>query len=79
MEIEEKVKTIIADTFNLEYEGINDDTGPENVKGWDSFGQMNLVMALEQEFGFVLEYEDIFKIISTRTVIDLVEEKSNER
>ena len=78
MDTKEKVKTIVADTFNLKYDQINGDTGPENVQRWDSFGQMTLVMALEEEFGFVLEYEDIFKIISTRTLIELVEEKSNE-
>ena len=76
--MKEKVKTIIADTFNLKYDQINDDTGPENVQRWDSFGQMNLVVVLEQEFSIVLEYEDIFRITDTATLIDLIKEKLNE-
>jgi acyl carrier protein len=78
LEIKDKVKTIIADTFNLKYDHINDDTGPENVQCWDSFGQMNLVVVLEQEFSIVLEYEEIFRIIDTATLIDLIKEKLNE-
>jgi acyl carrier protein len=78
LDTKKKVKTIIADTFKLDFDQINDDTGPENVSQWDSFGEMTLVLALEKEFGFVLEYEEIFKISSTGTLIELVEEKSNE-
>ena len=73
----EIIKTIVADTFNLDYVDVNDDTGPENTESWDSFGQMTLVLAIEKEFGFVLEYEEIFQILSTGTLIEVVKEKLN--
>tara|TARA_B100000780_G_C20967955_1_gene386433 strand:+ start:144 stop:377 length:234 start_codon:yes stop_codon:yes gene_type:complete len=75
--MEEKIKAIIAETFNLDYEEVQNSTGPENVQKWDSFGQMTLVLAIEKEFKIVLEYEEIFKINSTGTLIELVEEKLN--
>jgi len=78
LDIEKIIKTKVADLFKLNYADIVNDTGPENVQGWDSFGQMNLVVVLEQEFSIVLEYEEIFRIIDTATLIDLIKEKLSE-
>ena len=77
METVENIKTIVADTFNLDYVDVNDDTGPENIESWDSFGLMALVLAIEKEFSFVLEYDEIFQILSVETLIEVVKEKLN--
>jgi len=76
--MQEKIRSIVAKTFNLESDKILNDTGPENVQKWDSFGQMTLVLAIEAEFNIVLDYEEIFRINSTGTLIELVEEKLND-
>lgn len=78
MELEEKIKLIVADSFDLSHEEVNLDTGPSNTASWDSFGQMDLVLNIEKEFNIILEFDEIFKIISTRTLIEVVEKKLNE-
>ena len=50
MELEETIKSIIADSFNLPYDEVTLDTGPSNTDSWDSFGQMDLVLKIEKEF-----------------------------
>ena len=78
MELAEKIKSIVADSFDLSYDDVTFDTGPSNTVSWDSFGQMNLVLNIEKEFDVTLEFDKIFKIVSIQTLIEVVEEELNE-
>ena len=78
LELTEKIKSIVADSFDLPYDTVTLDTGPSNTVSWDSFGQMDLVLNIEKEFGITLEFDEIFKILSTQTLFEVVENKLNE-
>ena len=78
MELKERIKSIVADSFDLPYDEVTLDTGPSNTVSWDSFGQMDLVLNIEKEFDITLEFDEIFKIISTQTLFEVVENKLNE-
>ena len=76
--ISKKVISIVAETFEIPLEDVSLDTAPSNTSAWDSFGQMALVLNIEKAFNIVLEFEEIFKIVSTQTLVDLVKEKINQ-
>ena len=78
LELKERIKSIVADSFALPYDEVTLDTGPSNTVSWDSFGQMDLVLNIEKEFDITLEFEEIFKIVSTQTLLEVVENKLNE-
>ena len=78
MELTEKIKSIVANSFDLPYDEVTLDTGPSNTVSWDSFGQMDLVLNIEKEFDITLEFDEIFKIVSTQTLLEVVENKLNE-
>ena len=78
LELEETIKSIIADLFDLPYDEVTLDTGPSNTVSWDSFGQMDLVLNIEKEFDIILEFKEIFKIVSVQTLLEVVENKLNE-
>ena len=78
LELTEKIKSIVADSFGLPSDEVTLDTGPSNTASWDSFGQMDLVLNIEKEFGITLEFDEIFKILSTQTLFEVVENKLNE-
>ena len=78
LELAEKIKSIVADSFDLPYDAVTLDTGPSNTVSWDSFGQMDLVLNIEKEFDITLEFEAIFKIVSTQTLLEVVENKLDE-
>ena len=78
MELKEKIKSIVADSFDLPYDEVTLDTGPSNTVSWDSFGQMDLVLNIEKEFDITLEFDEIFKIVSTQTLLEVVENNLNE-
>ena len=77
MNIEEKVKKLVAETFSLNFEEVTPESGPENIPEWDSFGQMNLVTLIEEEFEFQFDFEEVFRIYDTASLIDLVKDKIN--
>ena len=68
----DRLSRTIALVFNVSPELITDETTPDSVSTWDSFGHLDLVMALEHEFGVSLSAEDAVAMRSVglfRTVL----------
>lgn len=55
--MEVKVKEILSRILEIAVEEIDEETSPDTVESWDSLRHMNLVMALEEEFG--VQFTDI--------------------
>ncbi|MGH7286356.1 MAG: acyl carrier protein, partial [Polyangiaceae bacterium] len=47
----DRVRKVIAETFRVPAENVPADAAMGSVAGWDSMGHMQLVVALEKEFG----------------------------
>jgi acyl carrier protein len=58
----------MAATFHVPAEEIPDNAAPENVKGWDSLGHIELMLALEMEFGVPLPTEAIIDLVSLEAI-----------
>ena len=67
--IEERVKTIIAEQLNITIETVTADASFIDDLGADSLDTVELVMAVEEEFGVEISDEDAEK---ARTVADLI-------
>jgi acyl carrier protein len=52
----EALREIMAQVFQIDADTITADTSPETVERWDSLKHMQLIMALEDEFG--VEFPD---------------------
>ena len=57
-EILEKVKSVVVDQLNVEDDEVVDDASFIDDLGADSLGIVELVMALEEEFGVSIPDED---------------------
>lgn len=71
----ERVRAIVADVFGLPFEQVGPDTSPDNVESWDSIQHLNLVLALEQEFGVQFTPEEIEQLLTVDLVAALLQEK----
>jgi acyl carrier protein len=69
------MRTISADVFQVPAERITAESSPETVEGWDSVQQLNLVLALEQEFGVQFEPEEMEQMKTVGAIVELVEGK----
>ena len=62
--MEEKVKQIMADIFDINPKKINKSTSMDNVDSWDSLKHINLILELEQEFNISLGTKEIESMLS---------------
>ena len=72
--IYKKVRELIATQFNMDEEDITKDTSFKDTLNADSLDLVELIMALEDEFGLEVEDEDMENI---KTVGDAVEYITN--
>jgi acyl carrier protein len=71
----EQVRRIAADTFNVPLEQVTAESSPDTIENWDSLQHLNLVLALEQEFGLQLAPEEIEQMHSIELIAILIREK----
>jgi acyl carrier protein len=72
MTIEEKVKSIIADQLSVDEAQVKPEASFINDLGADSLDTVELIMALEEEFGIEISDEDAEKIQTVQAAIDYI-------
>ena len=70
--MENRVKKVIAEILDIEINSINDNTSPETIESWDSLKQMNIIVALEEEFDIEFSDEDIVEMLNFRLICEVV-------
>jgi acyl carrier protein len=57
--LEERLRAIMADIFMIDISRIGDDASMKTIEHWDSLSHINLISALEEEFGVEFEIDEI--------------------
>ena len=71
--VEEKVKKIICDQLDVNEEDVVPDASFVDDLGADSLDQVELIMAMEEEFGISIPDEDAEKIVTVQDAISYIE------
>jgi len=72
----ERIKNTIASTFEVPMETIGDESSSQTIEKWDSIGQINLVMALEQELGLSFTMDEIVQLKDFASICRVVAGKA---
>ena len=75
--IEQRVKKIVAEQLGVNESEVKNESSFVNDLGADSLDTVELVMALEEEFGVEIPDEDAEKMKTVGDAIKYIEEKSN--
>lgn len=78
MTIEEKVKHIIAEQLSVEESQVKPEASFINDLGADSLDTVELIMALEEEFGIEISDEEAEKIQTVQAAIDFIKAKGGK-
>lgn len=73
--MEADIKSLVSRVFDVDVKSINDKSSPDNIESWDSLGHMNLVAALEEEFGIQLDDDDIDDLRNVALIVNIVQGK----
>ena len=76
MSILDQVRTAAADVLRVPLERITEASTPESVESWDSVEHLNLILALETQFGIEFEPEEMEQMKSIGEIARLVESKA---
>jgi acyl carrier protein len=68
--MKERVFQTVSQILGLRPEEINEQSSPETIAGWDSLKHMNLILALEEEFGVSFTDEEIMSMVSVELILD---------
>jgi acyl carrier protein len=74
-QIFDQVRRLASELFDVPAGQIAADSSPATLENWDSVQQLNLVLALEEEFGVKFEPEDMEKMQTIGQVTQAVENK----
>ena len=74
----QKVKSIIAEQLGVKIEEVTDSASFVDDLGADSLDTVELVMALEEEFGIEIPDEDAEKMTNVGEAVRYVEEKASK-
>ena len=70
-----RVQRIMADVFSIPVEQVTLESSSETIESWDSLQHLNLMLALEQEFGLELLPEEVERLVSLHDIATLVSDK----
>jgi acyl carrier protein len=64
-----QLQSLIATTLKVPASAITPQTRNEDVASWDSLGQVNLIMALEQSFDLEVDVEEFAELTSVSAIL----------
>lgn len=65
----DRVFTVISQVMKVPLEEINEDSSPETIDAWDSLKHMNVILALEEEFGVHFTDEQIMRMLDVKAIL----------
>jgi len=74
--MEQKLKKVVAEILGMATEDVVDNLSPDTNGNWDSLNHMNIITAVEKEFGIAMSMSDIQNIVDFLTLKSVVEKLS---
>ena len=71
-EVYETLNGVFQDVFDGESIEVNDQTTSEDVDGWDSLEHINLIAAVEQEFGVKFNMGQVVSMKNVGEMVDII-------
>jgi acyl carrier protein len=63
-----KIKQVMSAVFEIPFESITDDASSDNIENWDSLRHLNLILALEEEFGISIPDEEVGNLVNYQLI-----------
>ena len=74
-EVYEKLNEVFRDVFEDDEITVNDETTSADIEDWDSLEHINLVNAIEQEFGIKFSMGQVVTMKNVGEMVDIILEK----
>lgn len=73
MHMNERVRTILSHVMDVPLDQVGEDASTDTLTAWDSVRHMNLVLALEEEFGVEFTPDQTTAIVSLTAIVNALQ------
>lgn len=63
-----KLKKVMSIVFEIPIESITEESSSDNIDNWDSLRHLNLILALEEEFGVTIPDEEVGNLVNFKLI-----------
>lgn len=71
-QIKEKIVNAMSLVFEIPGNEIDENSSADTIENWDSLRHLNLVLALEEEFGISLPDEEVGNMVNFKIVYHVI-------
>ena len=68
MKVDDRLLAVFQGVFDSGLATLSNADSPETIDGWDSANHVNLMLALEAEFGVAFEADEIAELTTVGTI-----------
>ncbi len=76
--IKNRILEVMSVVFGVKKEELPSNASPDLIETWDSLNHMNLIVALEEEFGVEFTDEEMVDFLDFNTIESIIKEKVDE-
>ena len=77
-EVFERLNKVFQDVFDDESIVVNDETTSADIEDWDSLEHINLVVAIEQEFGIKFNMSEVTTMKNVGEMVTIILSRINK-
>lgn len=71
----DKLRAILAEAIDVEPDELTEESSPDTMPEWDSFAHLNMVAALEQEYGISLTLDEVIAMQTLPKIKEIITRK----
>ncbi|SEQ16564.1 acyl carrier protein [Lachnospiraceae bacterium NE2001] len=71
-EVYERLNNVFRDVLDDESIELQDETVADDVDGWDSFEHINIIVAVEEEFGIKIPMGKVLTMKNVGEMVDII-------
>lgn len=72
--IDERIKDVMSAVFEIDVDSINEESSQDNIENWESIKTLDLIVALEEEFGVTIPLEEVGNMTNFKYIKLMIEE-----
>lgn len=72
--IDERIKDVMSAVFEVDADSINEESSQDNIEGWESIKTLDLIVALEEEFGVTIPLEEVGNMTNFKYIKLMIQE-----
>jgi acyl carrier protein len=73
-ELDTRILEVMALVFEVPVSDLNEESSQDSIESWDSVKHLNLIVALEEEFGIEIPIDEVGNMISFKLIRLIVSE-----